>query len=155
LINADSAATDFRCSLLFVRDIAYIVKERMAKKKIDLGKVGPTGDSVSVTGTLEDDSLGAGDRTNFFVTLKREEGPAITPLTTWIILLGTSALNLYPPFNTTGNGRIAELEPGESKKVHFLIENGPEGANPAVYSLLCVIQWDEHPPSVLPIFSVP
>jgi len=127
----------------------------MAKKEIDLGKVGPGGDTVSVTWMLEDDTLDAGDRTSFFVTLKREEGPAITPLTIWIILLATSGLNLYPPFNTTGNGRIEELEPGESKGVHFLIDNGPEGASPAVYSLLCVIQWHQHPPFVLPMLSVP
>jgi hypothetical protein len=126
----------------------------MARIKIGLGKVGPAGDIVSVTGTLQDNTLGAGDRTSFLVTLKREEGPAITPLSIWIILLGTSALNLYPPFNATGNGRI-ELKPGESKRVRFLIDNGPEGASPATYSLLCAIQWDEHPPFVLPVFSVP
>ena len=135
----------------------YTIQAGMAKKKIELGKVGPAGDTVSVTGTLDDDTLYAGARTNFSVTLKREEGPAISPLTIWIIpLVGTSALNLYPPFNTTGNGLIEELEPGESEEVHFLIDNGPEGANPAAYTLLCVIQWDEHPPFVLPeVFRVP
>jgi hypothetical protein len=127
----------------------------MAKKKIDLGKVGPAGDTVGVTGTLEDDTLGAGDRTTFLVTLKREEGPATTPLTIWTILLGMSALDLYPPFKTIGNGRIEELKPGESKEVPFLVDNGPEGASPAAYSLLCVIQWDEYPPLVLPVFNVP
>lgn len=127
----------------------------MARKRIALGKLGPDGDSVSVTGTLQDEAIVAGDRTDFSVTLKRIEGPAISPLTLWVILLGTSALDLYPPFSTIGNGRIEELEPGESKRVHFLIDNGPEGATPAVYTLLCVIQWNEHPPFVLPEFSVP
>ena len=127
----------------------------MAKKKIDLGNVGAPGDTVSVTGTLEDDTLRAGDRTGFFVTLKREEGPAVTHLILWVILLGVPALNLYPPFNSTGNGRIEKLESGESERVHFLINNGLEGASPAAYKLLCVIQWDEHPPLVLPVFSVP
>lgn len=123
-------------------------------KEIDFGKVGPAGDTVSVTMTLEDDTLGVGDRTSLFVTLTREEGPAITPLTIWIIpLVDTSALNLYPPFNPTGNGRIEELIPGESNRVYFLIDNGPEGAYPAEYSLLCAIQWDDHTPFVLPTFE--
>lgn len=124
-------------------------------KKIDFGKVGPAGNTVSVTGILDDDTLGAGDRTNFFVTVKREEGLAVTRLVIWVILLAPSSVNLYPTSNTTGNGRIEELEPGESKSVHFLIDNGPEGASPAAYSLLCVIQWHEHPPFVLPVFTVP
>lgn len=127
----------------------------MAKKKINLGTVGVEGDTVGVMAAVEDDTIGAGDRTNFFVTLKREEGPAITPLTIWVILLGPSSLNLYPPLNTTGNGLIEKLETSESERVHFLIDNGPEGAYPAAYSLLCAIQWDEHRPFVLPLFSAP
>jgi len=128
----------------------------MAKKKISLEKVGPAGDAVSVTMTLEDDTLGAGDRTSFFVTLKREDGPATKPLTIWIIpVVGTSALNLYPPFKPTGNGRMEGLESGESRRIHFLIDNNLEGASPATYNLLCVIQWDQHAPFVLPVFSVP
>ena len=124
-------------------------------KKIDLGKVGPTGDTVSVTGTLADSTLGAGDRTDYFVTLKREEGPVIAPLSIWIILIGAPDLNLYPPYNPNGNGRISDLAPGESKIIRFLIENGPERDGLAAFSLLCVIQWDEHPPFVLPAFNVP
>jgi len=138
----------------------YTIQAGMAKEKeINLGKVvGPDGDTVSVTGTLEDDTLYAGERTNFFVTLTHDEGEdPISPLTIWIIpLVDTPALNLYPPFNTTGNGRIEELEPDESESVYFLIDNGPEGASPAAYSLLCAIQWDEHEPFVLPkVFRVP
>jgi hypothetical protein len=136
----------------------YTIQASTAKKKeFSFGKVEFPGDTVSVTGALEYTNLDAGDRTNFFVTLTREEGPDITPLTIWIIpLVDTPALNLYPPFSTIGNGRIEKLERGESESVHFLIDNGPEGANPATYSLLCVIQWDEHEPSVLPgVFRVP
>jgi hypothetical protein len=127
----------------------------MAKKKIDLGKMGPAGDAVSVTGTLEDDTISTGDRTSFIVILKREEGLTVTPLTVWIMLLGNSTLKLYPPFKSTGNGRIEKLERGESKRVYFLIDNGPDGVGPAAYSLLCAIQWAEHPPFVLPLFNVP
>jgi hypothetical protein len=123
-------------------------------KKIDLGKVGLAGDTVNVTATLTDSTLGAGDRTDFFVTLKREEGPVIAPISIWIILIGTPDLNLYPPYNPNGNGRINGLEPGESKRIQFLIEYGPESDGSAAFSLLCIIQWDEHPPFVLPTFSV-
>jgi hypothetical protein len=135
----------------------YTIQAGMApKKEINLGNVGPAGDIVSVTATLEEDILLPGARTNFFVTLTRKEGPAISPLTIWIIpLFDTPALNLYPPSNTTGNGRIEELERGESERVHFLIDYGLEGASPAAYSLLCVTQWNENPPFVLPVFSVP
>jgi hypothetical protein len=135
----------------------HTIQAGMTNKQIDFGTVGSAGDTVSVTGTLDDRTLGAGNRTDFFVTLTREEGPAISPLTIWIIpLVDTPALNLYPPFSTIGNGRVEKLEQGESQSVHFLVDNGPEGTNPATYSLLCVIQWDEHEPSVLPgVFRVP
>ena len=102
-----------------------------------------------------DSTLGAGDRTDFFATFKREEGPVIAPLSIWIILIGNGGLNLYPPYNPNGNGRINELEPGESKSIHFLIDYGSESAGLAAYTLLCLIQWDEHLPFVLPIFNVP
>ena len=127
----------------------------MAKKKIDLGKVGVEGDSITVLATVDDDTLGAGDATNFFLTIYREEGEAITGLTIWVLLFGAMTLNLYPPYGTTGNSRIMKLSARQSKKISFLINNAPEGEKIASYNLLCVIQWDEHPPFVLPLFTAP
>lgn len=128
----------------------------MAKKKINLGTVGPEGDTVSVMAVVDDDTLGAGDRTNFFVTIYREEGEAISLLTVWVMLLGSATVNLYPPFSTAGNARITRLSPRQSNKIPFLIDNAVEGDTIAKYSLICAVQWDEHPPFVLlRVFTVP
>jgi len=127
----------------------------MGKKKINLGNVGGAGDTIGVTVKLDDATLGMGERTNFYVTFQRIEGQAITNLVIWMILLAPNTVELYPPFATTGNGRIDKLESGESQRVQFLIDNGLEGDNPAAYNLLCVIKWDEHSPFVLQQLTIP
>ena len=127
----------------------------MAKKKINLGQVGIDGDRVSVAATVDDDTLGPGAATNFFLTIYRAEGEAINSLTIWSILFGATTLDLYPPYDTTGNARVLKLSARQSKKIPFLIDNAPEGEETAAYYLLSVIQWDEHPPYVLELFTIP